>query len=327
MSAALEILPWHQAIWARMQASVQAKRLGHALLFSGPAGVGKRSFASSLTASLLCTQPGDNGRACGSCNACIQRDSGSHPDLIRVQPEEGKKEIGVSVIRALGEKLSLSRHYQSPRVAIIDPADALNTASVNALLKMVEEPPAHTHLIFISERPLRLAPTLRSRCQMTRFGVPDAAQALAWLKTQGVAAQEAEQALADGGGAPLAARYWLEEEPREQSASWRKLLAGVAQGRVLPHKAGAEVGKEHAAEFLLWWQRQLQQQLKGQLQGPADSPKAADALVRIAEETREGRRNLEGNVAPQMVLESIFVLWWRAHRSAVLSAQSTRGNG
>ena len=96
---------------------------------------------------------------------------------------------------------------------------------------------------------------------------------------------------------------------------------------MLPHKAGAEVGKEHAAEFLLWWQRQLQQQLKGQLQGPADSPKAADALVRIAEETREGRRNLEGNVGPQMVLESIFVLWWRAHRSAVLSAQSTRGNG
>ena len=327
MSRSSDILPWHEAIWARMQASVKANRLGHALLFSGPAGVGKRSFAASLTASLLCTQAGANGLACGACNACIQRESGSHPDLIRVQPEEGKKEIGVAVIRALGEKLSLSRHYQSPRVAIIDPADALNTASINALLKMVEEPPAYTHLIFISERPLRLAPTLRSRCQMTRFGVPEASQALGWLETQGVAAQDAEQALADGGGAPLSARYWLQDEPREQSAAWRKLLAGVAQGRVLPHKAGADVGKEYAAEFLLWWQRQLQQQLKTQLQGPADSPKAADALVRIAEETREGRRNLEGNVAPQMVLESIFVLWWRAHRSRVLSAQSTRGNG
>ena len=92
------------------------------------------------------------------------------------------------------------------------------------------------------------------------------------------------------------------------------------------HLSGSEL--RSSGKFLRPQQkRQLQQQLKGQLQGPADSPKAADALVRIAEETREGRRNLEGNVAPQMVLESIFVLWWRAHRSAVLSAQSTRGNG
>lgn len=55
MTLSPDILPWHEAIWARMQASVQANRLGHALLFSGPDGVGKRSFAASLTASLLCT--------------------------------------------------------------------------------------------------------------------------------------------------------------------------------------------------------------------------------------------------------------------------------
>lgn len=327
MSADLSYLPWQAAIWQRMQASIAADRLGHALLFSGPAGVGKRQFAEALTASLLCTAPQEQGLACGQCNACIQRQTGSHPDLLRVRPEEGKREIGVGVIRALSEKLSLSRHYKSPRVAIIDPADALNNASTNALLKLVEEPPAFTHMLFVSERPLRLAATLRSRCQMSRFGVPPVATARQWLEAQGADAEAAEQALADGGGAPLAARYWLEDEPREQSAAWRKLLTGVAQGRLLPHKAASDLGKEQIADFLNWWQRQLQLQLKAVLLAPEAPSRAADALVRIAEETREGRRNLEGNVAPQMVLESIFVLWWRAHRSRVLSAQSTRGNG
>lgn len=321
------VLPWQQSAWQRMLAAIEQDRLGHALLFSGPEGVGKRDFAEHLVARLLCNAPQPDGAACGQCNACIQREAGSHPDVIRVRPEEGKREISVRVIRALAEKLSLSRHYQSPRVALIDPADALNTNSINALLKMVEEPPAFTHLIFISERPQRLAPTLRSRCQMTRFGIPDRAQALDWLLEQGATEAEAQQAMDDGGGAPLAAHEWLEDEAREQSGVWRKLLSAVAQGQILPSKAAGDIGKDSSSDFLCWWQRLLQGQLKQCLLDPDTDPRAADALVRIAEETREGRRHIEGNVAPQMVLESIFVLWWRAHRGRILTVTSNRGSG
>lgn len=321
------VLPWQQAAWQRMLAAVEQDRLGHALLFSGPEGVGKRNFAEQLVARLLCNAPQAEGAACGQCNACIQREAGSHPDVIRVQPEEGKREISVRVIRALAEKLSLSRHYQSPRVALVDPADALNASSINALLKMVEEPPAATHLIFISESLQRLAPTLRSRCQITRFGIPDREQSLRWLQEQGASDADAQQAMDDGGGAPLAAVEWLEKDAQGQSAGWRKLLQAVAQGQILPSKAAGDIGKELPGEFLSWWQRLLQGQLKQCLLDPNADPRAADALVRIAEETREGRRHIEGNVAPQMVLESIFVLWWRAHRGRILTVTSNRGSG
>src|SRR5690606_17379482 len=154
-----------------------------------------------------------SGYACGGCRACVQLAVGAHPDALLLstdgllglaltadgrhdqqlahwQPDDSRNEgrkrrdIAIDAARKLSERLGLFSHYGRARTAMIEPADALNTNSVNALLKTIEEPPPATHLLLVSERPQALPPTLRSRCQRIRFGTPPADAAQAWLDAQ-----------------------------------------------------------------------------------------------------------------------------------------------
>ena len=201
----MNYLPWQAKIWQQLQERRDADRLPHALLLSGPAGTGKQQFAQAFAESLLCKAPDDDGSACGHCKACELIAAGSHPDWTVISPEEEGKAIKVDQIRSLSEFTSLHAHYEGFKVVIVQPAEQMNRAAANSLLKTLEEPSDNTVLILVSANPHRLLPTIRSRCQLLPFASPSRTDALAWLSPQLQQNQDAVKLLEIAAGAPLTA--------------------------------------------------------------------------------------------------------------------------
>jgi DNA polymerase-3 subunit delta' len=215
------IYPWHRQHWQSLFAA--ADRLPHALLLCGPEGGGKRAFAEALAQRLLCEQPGADGQACGSCESCRWFARGTHPDVRRVEPEseveeaaaeadedaepgrkkKASRQILIDRVRALNDFVMVGTHRHGMRVILIDPAEAMNVHTANALLKLLEEPTMSTLFLLVSHAPRRLLATVRSRCRTVVLGKPEAAEALDWLRSRDAAADAAALALA--GGMPLAA--------------------------------------------------------------------------------------------------------------------------
>jgi DNA polymerase-3 subunit delta' len=226
-------LPWHAEAWARLQARRSRDALPHALLLAGPAGLGKRDFLQRFVRGLLCEQPAD-GEACGRCRSCLLLEAGTHPDRVALSyglRKDGvqRSEIVVDQIRELSARLATSSQFGGWQVASIDPADAMNAAAANALLKTLEEPARQTMLVLVADAPWRLPQTIRSRCQRIEFALPPRRQALAWLRAEQVAAPEV--ALDAAGGNPGLARDWARQGALERRQEVRKDLAALAAGR------------------------------------------------------------------------------------------------
>jgi len=253
---------WQNSQWNSVMQRKNA--LPHALLLRGRAGIGKHDFALTLSRALVCQNTDGAKQACGACPACLWFTEGNHPDFRLITPEDDdgsedtpkkkttkKSQISVVQIRQLFDYLSLSSHQvQGKRVILISPADALNVASANALLKMLEEPPANTLFLLVSSQPQRLLPTIISRCQALDMTMPSRVDALHWLNTQGV--PNAEIALDYAGGAPLLA---LQIQERLETSNG--LIKQLAQGAKLDPFVSApmflSLGMEHALETLQKW--------------------------------------------------------------------------
>jgi DNA polymerase-3 subunit delta' len=234
--------------WQRDAASAALAgkaRWPHALLIEGRRGIGKRALALHFAQALLCETPRSDGGPCGTCASCGYVQAGAHPDLRVIEPverdEEGNEtpvdEIVVDRIRELIEFTQLSTHRQRAKVAIIIPAEAMNVAAANALLKTLEEPPPATYLLLVSHQPGRLRPTIVSRCQRFVAPQPDVAAAAAWLGGQGAA--QPELLLAQAGGAPLLALALSDPAVQRERAL---LLAGLEDPqRLSPVEVGARI--------------------------------------------------------------------------------------
>ena len=157
--------------WCNLQARIAADRIPHALLLSGPVGVGKKQFARRFAAALLCQQPADNRVACGHCSACHLIAAGSHGDYIEISPEEDSRVIKIHQIRSLCEELGLTAQLGGHRVAIIQPADVMHNAAANSLLKTLEEPRPGVVIVLVTAKLGSLPVTIRSRCQRMRLSV------------------------------------------------------------------------------------------------------------------------------------------------------------
>jgi DNA polymerase-3 subunit delta' len=232
----LTFAPWQQRIYAQAAASLEAGRLGHALLFAGPAQLGKRAVATRLAQRLLCENRSDDGEPCGQCRACHLLEAGTHPDyqfISFVPNKEGTRlrtEIVIEQIREVSERLSLTPQYGGAQIVILDPAEAINHAASNALLKTLEEPVAGRYLWLISAHPARLSATIRSRCQKLEFRLPPENESLSWLRARGHSESVAREALEAARGHPGLADEWLQGNGfavrREVAADLAKLSRG-----------------------------------------------------------------------------------------------------
>ena len=181
----------------RLRANMAADRMPHAMIFAGPAGVGRRTTATALAKILLCENPqaGDGGlfaqaeeapqelRPCGTCESCRMMQAGSHPDFQLIYKELARyhdeasvrnrvmQDLGIDVIRSF---LTAPAYRASNRgrgkVFVVREAELMSIAAQNSLLKTLEEPPAGVTIILLCQKPEQLLPTTLSRCSLLRFG-------------------------------------------------------------------------------------------------------------------------------------------------------------
>src|SRR5262245_40780457 len=152
---------------ATLRQALASGRLGHAYLFTGPAGVGKKRTALALAQALLCDDKPREG--CGVCAGCVSVAAGTHPDLFVVAPVAGKRDVTIDQVRDLQRLLGLHAVRGGKKVALLDDAHLLNPAAQSALLKILEEPPGDALLILCTVNSATLSRPLLSRCQQVRF--------------------------------------------------------------------------------------------------------------------------------------------------------------
>lgn len=298
----MKVQPWHADAWRRLTAD--PAQLPHALLLHGPAGTGKRHFSLTLANWLLCETPDAQG-PCGRCDACGWFAQGNHPDFRLVEPLEqeesgeeakakakkGARPISVDQVREILDFAVLSAHRGGWRVVVLHPAEALNPAAANALLKILEEPPAGVMLILVSHRPRRLLPTVLSRCHKLGLPLPDFGQARDWLVAQGL--EEAELLLREAGGAPLTALALAEADRLRRRDG---LLAALSRPRHQDWMLQAQALRDHLAEGWGWLSRWVHDLLACQGGGePRYFPGHGHSLTALAQ---------QGDV----------VLLWRLHQ-------------
>lgn len=313
MTRITPIYPWQEQAWTQLQQ--MRVRLPHAILFYGPAGIGKADFIEAFAQALLCENVRPDGHACGECASCGWFAQGNHPDYRRVRPEaledeappaegeeagdadkKGKsktasKDIKIEQVRALADFMNISTHRQGLRVVVLYPAEALNMPASNALLKTLEEPPPGTVFLLASNGLDRLLPTILSRCRKFALPMPDHAQALAWLEAQGV--QDADGWLREQGGAPLAALNQAETGSREELDALLQILAQPSVDAAL--RAADKLSKAPLASLVAWQQRWLYDVFSYKLSG----------TIRYYPRYRQQLANLAGRVHTARLMQAI----------------------
>ncbi|MGD0899380.1 MAG: DNA polymerase III subunit [Thermoguttaceae bacterium] len=192
----------HDRLVEQFRRALGRGRLATSFLFTGPAGIGKRTFALKLAQAMLCqARPEESLDPCDTCPSCSLALAGTHPDVDVVSRPADKAFIPVELLlgdrehrgrEGLCHRIALKPYMGGRKIALIDDADDLNAEGANCLLKILEEPPPRSVLILVGTSPARQLPTIRSRCQLVRFQ-PLAADVVAeLLVTQGVVGDPVE---------------------------------------------------------------------------------------------------------------------------------------
>lgn len=173
---------------------VQQDKVAHAYLFAGPRGTGKTTTARIIAKALNCADRGIDGEPCNQCPSCLGITEGTSLDVIELDAASHNKVEDIREIRAnVGTVASIGG---ARRVYILDEAHMLSRAASNALLKTLEEPPAHAHFVLATTEPYKLPPTIRSRAQ--RFDFHPIGSEVMIDHLSRIATSEGYQAASDG---------------------------------------------------------------------------------------------------------------------------------
>jgi len=303
-------IDWLDSFAARWLESAREGRTPHAVMLTGPVGVGKRAAATWMAMQRL--RPARAGAM-----PAFPVEHFEHADLRWISPLEDKSAIGIEQIRELVADISLTSYEGHGKVAVIEPAHLMTTNAANSLLKTLEEPPGDALLILVADKSGSLPATIFSRCQRIDIRPPDVHLGLAWLDRMhpGVAWAEA---LALAGQAPIAAI--ASRDLLDLHAAMRRDFGAVAAGAASPLEIAAAWAKTDPAFVLNWLSRQVQAVVAlacGSAASPVPGGIAKTAVERI------DRRNLfcyldtinrlreqpAGSYNVQLTFESLLIDW------------------
>ncbi len=313
-----------QPVAVRILAQAMAqRRLAHGYLFVGPEGVGKRLTALRLAQAINCEQ--GEGQACGVCPSCHKHAQGLHLDLHLVTPH-GQR-ISVEQVKELSAEMVRRPHEGRYRVAILDPADRLSPEATNALLKTLEEPAPASVFILISDNLEGILPTIRSRCQMVRFGQLPPASLEKILVEHGVGAEPSKiLARLARGSAQEALRLAASPDWREERSTRLQQFAEIDGWDLIRRLKWAEEqdkaqSKEQLIDMLKLWQSWYRDRMVVGLGADGKLLQNPDAEARLRGIPRRSRYELETdinrlgeaitalerNAVPRLVLENVLL--------------------
>ena len=303
-------LPWLSALRTELVSLCESERSPHSLLLYGRRGTGRRQLALWLVEALLGKDP---LRTLAGSDEAV-----GHPDLLVVEPADGKASISVDQIRELVDFFRLTSHSSAGRLAIVWPAESMTVNAANSLLKTLEEPPAGSLIILISESVSRLPATIVSRCQRLRVPLPPRELAFEWL-----VAESGEPIPGDlldfAGGAPLTALALHAASFGATASGFEKDIQELQQRRAIPVEVAARWSKtpDLALEWLSW-------RLAGEVRSAlgvstdiasgavasADNAGIAHAGFQQMEQIRELRRLFRGGISTELSLAGLLMGWY-----------------
>ncbi len=231
-------LPWLDDARRQFNQQLLAGRQSHAVLISGPVGLGKLQLAKEMAAALLCLKPLTEGAegvglACGKCRSCSLFTGGAHPDfrllsfIAKDKSEELRTVIVIDQVRELISSMQLTNGLSPRKVALIHPAEAMNRNAANAILKTLEEPAGEVVLLLVSNDASRLPATIRSRCQSLNLRPPASNESIEWLQRHASVDRDmAVLALQAAAGSPLQAALLLQQGRVDE---FRQLVGSLQQ--------------------------------------------------------------------------------------------------
>ena len=184
----------------------------HTYLFCGPPGLGRRTLALRFAQALNCPTPIAPGIPCGTCRDCKQIEGMRHPDVNIIQSDSEGGTLRVDQIREVQRALSLKPYQVNYRVILFLRFQEANDNAANALLKTLEEAPAHAVLILTADTPEQLLPTIISRCEIIRLRPLQTSVIEADLIEHGVEAERARLLYNISGGSPCYERTFIDDD-------------------------------------------------------------------------------------------------------------------
>jgi DNA polymerase-3 subunit delta' len=293
----------HKEIIKALKASLADAKTGHAYLFLGPAGVGKKTLARAFAASLLC--PIHAGECSDECSSCRLFRRAAHPDFIPIVPIGNS--IKIEQLRELKHNAYLCPVLGIQKVFFFPEAEQLTEAAANSFLKILEEPPPGVVFIFTAVRADHILPTIRSRCQVYQlFPVPPG-EIVTWLQDKGFAESEATRRGLDCHGLPGVA---LESTGESLDQPQIKFTDILGQDLLQLFKVANEIEKKERCQVLVLlqeWEAQLRINIIQVAQSSGGAFTKVSELLYCSEKIAQAIMMVENNVNLRLVVEEFFL--------------------